>query len=163
MTDDSLARRLQRLEDIEALKDLKHRYLQSADRHDLDNVRDCFAPEQAVIEFEGFPRCEGRDNLIAMMAEFGGKPGVYTMHHGHNPRFEFESDDRARGTWSLFYSSIDVPAQTIAEIAGVYHEIYTRRHGRWYIQHSRFERQSFLLQAIEHNTLKAAQLGPPPG
>lgn len=162
-TDSAWTRRLAWLEDREALRDLKHRYFHSADRHDLTGVRDCFAPAGAVIEFEGFPRCDGREALIAMMADQGGKPGFHTMHHGHNPLLEQTSADTATGQWSLYFSAIDTDAGTLTEIGGVYHETYARVDGRWYIQTSRFERQSFLMRSIgEDGTIRAAIVGSVP-
>lgn len=154
-----IEQRLVRLEHREELRELKHRYLMCADRHDVPGVKDCFSPDGAVIEFEGFPRCESRDEFAAMVAEFGGKPGFFTMHHGHNPCFEFTSDNEASGKWCLFFSAIDTNAATITEIGGVYHESYTRIDGRWYIQTSRFERQSFLMRGVEEGNLKAIMMG----
>lgn len=160
LTLEKLAERVAELEDREALRELKHRYLMAADRHDLEGVRDCFAPDGAVIEFEGFPRCEGRDNLVAMMADQGGKPGFFTMHHGHNPTFAFTSRDEASGRWALYFCAIDAVGRQISEIGGVYHETYVRQEGRWYIQTSRFERQSLLVRSInETGSLSAAVLG----
>ena len=162
-TNENLAERLAWLEDREALRELKHRYFHSADRHDLPGVKDCFAPEGAVIEFEGFPRCEGRESLVAMMQDQGGKQGFYTMHHGHNPLLTRISTDTAKGEWSLYFSAIDANAGMLTEIAGVYHETYTRLDSRWHIQTSRFERQSFLVSSIgQDGKIKAEVVGAMP-
>lgn len=146
---DQLSMRIQQLEDHNAIYELKHKYFRSADRHDLEGVRDCFAPEGTVIEFEGFPRCEGRDNFIRMMSDQGGKPGYFTMHHGHNAAITLTSKDTATGEWSLYYCAIDARNREIAEIGGVYYETYVRADGRWYIRTSRFERQSYLVRTFD--------------
>jgi hypothetical protein len=52
VTLETLARRVQELEDLNAIKDLKHRYLRACDRQRPDDVRECFDPDGVVIEFQ---------------------------------------------------------------------------------------------------------------
>jgi hypothetical protein len=147
MTDlTAIERRLQQLEDCKAICDLKHRYFLSCDRHDVPAVRDCFAPIGAVIEFEGFPRCESRDQLVDMMNSFGGREGFYTMHHGHNSQIDITGPNTAKGVWALYFSSIHIGSRALTQIAGEYHEEYIRQDGRWHIQTSSFRRQFFLAE-----------------
>ena len=156
----AIERRLWELENFKALCDLKHRYFISADRHDVPGVRDCFAPAGAVIEFEGFPRCESRDQLADMMNGFGGREGFYTLHHGHNPQIGFTGPDSATGVWALFFSSIHLATRRVTQIAGEYHEQYVHQDGRWYIQSSVFRRQFFLAEEVAADgTVRAAALG----
>lgn len=143
-----IERRLRQLEDHRAITDLKYRYFIACDRHDVPTVRDCFAPDNAVIEFEGFPRCESRDQLADMMNSFGGRQGFYTMHHGHNPQIEFTGPDSARGVWALFFSSIDTNRGVVVELGGEYHEQYVRQGGRWYVQTTSFVRQYYRSQQM---------------
>lgn len=151
----AIERRLQQLEDFKAICDLKHRYFISCDRHDVPAVRECFAPVGAVIEFEGFPRCESRDQLVEMMNSFGGREGFFTMHHGHNPQIDFSGKDTASGVWALYFSSIHIGTRQLTQIAGEYHEEYVRIDRRWYIQTSSFKRQFFLVEeAGEDGALK---------
>ena len=161
MTDiTALERRLQNLEDHKAICDLKQRYFISCDRHDVPTVRDCFAPVGAIIEFEGFPRVESRDQLADMMNSFGGREGFFTMHHGHNPQIEFTGADTARGVWALYFQSIHLGTRAVTQIAGEYHEEYVRQDGRWYIQTSTFRRQFYLAEEVgADGTLKAKALG----
>jgi hypothetical protein len=158
-----IEQRLRYLEDSQAITALKYRYFISADRHDVPSVRDCFAPVGAVIEFEGFPRCESRDQLADMMLSFGGRTGFFTLHHGHNPQITFTGADSAQGVWALHFSSIDLNSRQVTQIAGEYHEDYVRQDGRWYIQTSVFRRQFFLAQGVdEQGNFKALALGREP-
>lgn len=142
----AIERRLQQLEDHKAICDLKYRYFLSCDRHDVPSVRECFAPVGAIIEFEGFPRCESRDQLVDMMNSFGGREGFYTMHHGHNPQIDVTGPTTAKGVWALYFSSMHLGTRQLTQIAGEYHEEYVRQDGRWYIQTSSFKRQFFLVE-----------------
>jgi hypothetical protein len=151
----AIERRLQQLEDHKAICDLKQRYFLSCDRHDVPAVRECFAPVGAVIEFEGFPRCDSRDQLVDMMNSFGGREGFFTMHHGHNPQIDITGPNSARGVWALYFSSLHIGTRQLTQIAGEYHEEYVRQDGRWYIQTSSFRRQFFLVEeAGEDGALK---------
>lgn len=155
-----MERRLKQLEDWRDIIELKHRYLRSADRHDVPSVKDCFAPDNAVIEFEGFPRCESRGAFAEMMNSFGGKEGFFTMHHGHNLGLDFTGNDSAKGIWTLHFSSIDKNTGSTTEIGGEYHEEYARINDRWYIQTSIFHRQYFRGETVgEDGIVKATALG----
>ena len=68
-----LVRRVETLEHINAIKDLKSRYWASADRQLLDEVRDCYLPKGAVVDFQGVPLCKDREEFIAVLKAQGGK------------------------------------------------------------------------------------------
>ena len=62
--------RLQALEDINAIKELKARYLRACDRKQPDTMRDCFVEKGALIEAEVFPSFNDRPPTLTRM----GKP-----------------------------------------------------------------------------------------
>jgi len=145
----TLLKRIETLEHVNAIKDLKARYWTSVDRQRLDDVRDCFVPEGAVVDFDGVPRCENRDAFIAIIREQGCRPGLYNMHHGQNPRIRVTGPAEATGLWDVYFFSIDAGARITIQMSGDYEDRYVLQGGRWMIQSTRFRQTSFLMQKID--------------
>lgn len=157
-----LERRVRALEDIQAIQDLKARYWRACDRQRPDEVRDCFAPHGAVVDYEGFPIFSDREDFVSLYRELGCRPGVMDMHHGQNPQIRLLADDQAEGLWDVYYFGIDRGAGTTIQLAGEYRDSYVRLDGRWLIQTTRFKRSSFLMQSIdEHGAVRCMSLGEP--
>lgn len=146
---EGLERRLRALEDINAIKDLKARYWRACDRQKPEDVRACFAPAKAVVDYEGFPLLEERDAFVALYSKLGCRPGVMDMHHGQNPIITMTGPDSATGLWDIFYFGIDLEARTTVQLAGEYQDVYAKIDGQWLIQKTRFRQTSFLMQAID--------------
>ena len=99
----TLEDRIQRLEDDRAIRDLKARYLRACDLKLPDEVRDTLHPGKAIIDFEGFPPFDNRDDFVAVYAEMGCAPGIFDMHHAANGVIDFQGDCSAWGKWSLSF------------------------------------------------------------
>jgi hypothetical protein len=166
MVEDRLAaleRRLQTLEDIHAIHDLKYRYLRACDRKRPGDVRDCLDPNGAVIAYEGFPHFDNRDAFVQIFQEMGCKPNIIDMHHGENPHIVLTGADTATGTWDLFFQTIDTAAGTVLQMACEYTDTYRRHSGRWWISETSTRRTSFLMQKMQADgTLAVLALGEPP-
>ena len=65
MTQD-LASRIQRLKNIEAIKQLKALYLHACDRKDIMGIRDCFATGAICIDYGPIGRFDSREGLLAV-------------------------------------------------------------------------------------------------
>jgi hypothetical protein len=141
--------RLDALESINAIKELKARYWRACDRQRPDEVRECFAPKGAVIDYQGFPRFDDREGFVQLYRELGCRPGVMDMHHGQNPQIRLDGPDAASGQWDVYFFGLDLNARTTIQLAGEYADDYVRQDGRWYMQASRFTRTSFLMQSID--------------
>jgi hypothetical protein len=144
---DSLEQRLRELEDAIAIRDLKTRYWCHLDRLQLEAVRDCLA-EDAHIDMEGVA-CHRRDEFIDYVRRASGRPGLFNLHAGQNPRIARVAADRAEGQWDVLFTSIDVGARLTIQMTGEYADSYVRRDGRWLIASLRFRQTSFLMQRID--------------
>jgi hypothetical protein len=159
----ALEAQLQALEDINAIKALKYRYLRACDRKEPEVVRDCLDPDGAIIAYEGFPAFANRDDFVAIYQQMGCKPNIIDMHHAHNPDISLIGPDTAAGTWDLYFNNIDTDAGTVLQMACVYSDIYTRKHGRWWISGTTTKRTSFLMQRKQDDgTLAVVVMGEPP-
>jgi hypothetical protein len=159
----ALEQRLQTLEDIHAIRDLKFRYLRACDRKKPEDVRDCLDPNHAIIAYEGFPPFDNRDAFVQIFQEMGCKPNIIDMHHGENPQIVLTGPDTATGKWDLFFQSIDTAAGTVLQMACEYTDTYRRHTGRWWISETTTRRTSFLMQKLQPDgTLSVMVMGEPP-
>ncbi|MCP1471664.1 hypothetical protein J3E64_003377 [Sphingobium sp. OAS761] len=147
-TIEQLAERLSVLEDKEAIRVLKSRYLRACDLKQPAQVRDCFLPEAVHIEYQGFPLFTDRDAFVATYESMACQGGVYDIHHAANWDIELTGPDEARGIWSLNFRTILTGPRQINRLAVEYDDIYRRVDGRWWIARSVSRVTSMLSEQI---------------
>lgn len=158
-----LARRIQRLEDDRAIRDLKARYLRAADMKDADTMRDTLLPAGARIAFDGFPAFDDRAPFIDIYRQMACAPGIYDIHHGANGIISFEDDDHATGQWSLLFHNINLAQRTLTQMGVEYDDRYVRQDGRWWIAETRSRRTSCLIHQVgEDGAAQVAVMGDAP-
>jgi len=152
---DKLERRLQQLEDIEAIRRLKARYLNACDRQDPEAVRACFARGEVVIDMSSFGYCRNRDEFVdGIFVPRGCHDYVLDMHHCSNPEIELLDETSARGQWGLNYRNINTRDNTVTLLSALYHDEYRKLDGDWYISRSRTEYRSVLTCNYQPGTLE---------
>ena len=159
---EDLGRRIQRLEDIEAIKQLKGRYLHACDRKNTDQIRDCFAPGAVTIDYGPIGKFASRDELIAVFNEMAVKTGVIDSHHAHNPQIHWIDETHAEGIWDLFFFQINPESQTLMQLAGYYEDCYEKKSGSWCITRSLFLPTSTLMSGYEDGLINLLKAGETP-
>ena len=152
---EDLRRRLQRLEDLEAIKRLKARYLNACDAQDPEAALQCFAPGQVLIDMGHVGVFRTREEFAALYRAAGCHPHVLDMHHGANAEIEILGDTHARGLWALDYRNINTRDKTVTFLGTVYHDEYAKLDGQWRITKSRSEFKSALHCTYASGTLEA--------
>lgn len=132
-----LEKRLRRLEDVDAIRGLKARYLACCDLKDPQGMRACFAPGPVRIDYGRIGVFEDRDQLMAIFEQLGCHPHIVEMHHGVNPQIEVRDETHARGTWGLHYQMIDTSARVITQLGAHYEDEYRKIDGHWTISVTR--------------------------
>lgn len=125
--------RLQRLEDIEAIKNLKHRYCLLCDNdYEPDGLAVLFT-EDAVWDGGPFGYFDGRD---AIKEFFAGCSDVikFAIHHVTNPIIEVDGDT-ATGHWYLWQPMVMHDADRTLWLAARYQDSYRREDGVWKFAH----------------------------
>ena len=103
MANETLEQRIQRLEDLEAIKQLKYRYWRSLDTKQWDELEACFAADVSVSYGEGRYAFQGREAVMRFLTEsLSVDRGSVTIHHGHHPEIQITAADTASGTWALY-------------------------------------------------------------
>lgn len=159
MTISELESRLQHLEDIEAIRQLKARYLFCCDRKDPDGVRECFAPGEVKIDFGRVGVFTHRDQLVDVFTRLGCVEHVIDMHHGVNPQIDLIDDEKARGTWGLHYVMINTRDKQLVELGSYYYDEYIKLDGQWKISATRNVVDSTRIMDISGDTPKVLFAG----
>ncbi len=127
-----LERKIQELQDIEAIKKLKARYWNSVDAQRWDDLADCFV-EDTVFETSFFGRMEGKNHIIRVLKR--AMKNVKTAHQGHNPEIEIISDSAASGRWAL-NDCVGTLGRQFSRGYGRYEDDYVKDNGAWKIKKS---------------------------
>lgn len=108
MANTDVDRRLQVLEDKDALASLLNKYCRSADTRDTQPHGECFTED---AEFHGpWGVVKGRDEIASLAAS--RHTGEHSMQHSMtNMEFVINDDGTASGTASLFFAGIPDVAQ----------------------------------------------------
>jgi hypothetical protein len=149
-----LARRLARLEDIEAIRRLKARYLNACDSQDPESASRCFADGKVKIDMGHVGVLDSRDQFTALYRAAGCHPHILDMHHGTNSEIDIVDDAHARGLWALEYRNINTKDKTVTFLSAVYHDEYEKRGGQWKIVASRTEFKTALHCSYAGGTLE---------
>lgn len=145
---DDLAARLTRLEDIEAIRQLKARYLRSCDLKKVDDLRETFLPGPVRIEYQNFPLFTDREEFLEVYREMACQDGVYDIHHATNAEIEVTGPDTATGKWSLNFRTILLASKAVTRLAVEYEDTYRKQDGRWWIETSRSWVTSMITEVI---------------
>jgi uncharacterized protein (TIGR02246 family) len=133
---------VQRLVDIEEIKQLKARYFRSLDRKDWDAFGGVFTRDAVLEVPEAGMVVHGRDAIVEAVSD--ALAGSTTVHHGHMPEIEITGAGAAQGIWAMFdyveWPAPDGGARSGLRGYGHYVEEYVRDEGRWRIARSRLER-----------------------
>ena len=136
MSDESIENRLQRLEDIEAIKQMHLEYTYALMAMQYDRMLDCYA-EDGVLELGGLNTAKGRQEIDGIFRNVMAKHS--TLKDGHiisQPVITVDGET-ARGHWLLF---IFPPEPKGEWIQGREETEYVKVDGRWKIKHMKFLR-----------------------
>jgi len=163
VTIEDLAARLATLEDKEAIRLLKARYLRACDLKQVEAVRDCFLPTGVRIAYQNFPEFSDRDAFVAIYEQMACQGGVYDLHHATNWEIDLTGPDEARGLWSLNFRTILTGPRQVVRLAVEYEDIYRRHDGRWWIAETVSRVTSMLTEQIgEDGSVTVLALAEPP-
>lgn len=160
---EDIVARLAALEDKEAIRALKARYLRACDLKQPEVVRDCFAPGAIRIAYQNFPEFTDRDAFVDVFQAMGCQPGVYDIHHATNWEIELTGADSATARWSLNFRTILTGPRQVVRLAVEYEDVCRRQDGRWWIVDTVSRVTSMLTEQVgEDGSVTVIALAEPP-
>lgn len=131
-----LEKRLARLEDIQAIKELKHQYAVYCDEgYDADGFTSLFV-EDGVWESNAFGVYSGREAIHGFIAGLQQEI-LWALHYMVNPIIDVSDDGlRARGRWILLEPGTMAPLEGSGErdavlITANYEDEFVKVDGEW--------------------------------
>jgi bile-acid 7alpha-dehydratase len=137
---DELEARIQRLEDIEAIKRLKAKYFRCLDSKLWDEMAECFTEDATTDYTDGQYRVQGKEKILRFLKAGVGRASFFGFHHGHHPEIEITSDATARGVWSSEYYMIDNDAKKTMHCGSFYYDDFAKADGEWKIRRTGYSR-----------------------
>ena len=132
---EELAARITRIEDLEAIKQLKSLYCEICDDdHNPDRITTIFT-EDGIWEGPGIGKAEGHVELRALFVRFQELIS-YSQHMTMDPRIEVDGDT-ATGVWTFFGPFTFRRNNKARWQATRYNEDYVKVDGEWKIKHLR--------------------------
>ena len=131
----ALEQRLTRIEDLEAIKQLKATYCDICDDdHNPERITTIFA-EDGIWEGAGFGKAQGRAAIRELFKKFQTLIS-FSQHQVMNPIIKIDGD-RATGIWYFFGPFTFYKDNQAKWLAARYEDDYVKVNGEWKIQHLR--------------------------
>lgn len=159
MSEQTLEQRIQAIEDIEAIKQLKARYLFGCDTRDTALMRSCFASENLLIDFGFIGEFTDIDDFLRVFTELACHPTQFDMHHGMAPEIRLTGPNTADGRWRLQFQLLETDKQLVQLMSSYYDDEYVRENGEWKIRYSKSTILSNLCLSADQGTLAVMQIG----
>jgi hypothetical protein len=135
-----IEQRLKKLEEIEAIKQLKYRYWRYLDLKQWDALRELFLESATVSYGSGRYEFSGRDAIMRFLVEsLSAERGSVTIHHGHHPEIEITGECTASGRWALYNYLYNVKQNRAMRIGAYYHDEYEKDGTKWKFRHIGYE------------------------
>ncbi len=125
---------MSKLEEIEAIKQLKYRYFRCLDTKKWDELAETLTEDAFAAYDSGKYTHEGRDAIMQFLRESLGDPTIVSRHQGHHPEIEITGDGTARGTWYLEDYVIFAGMGAELSGAGFYEDEYVKVGEAWKIR-----------------------------
>ena len=135
MTDTDIESRLRRMEDIEAIRTLKHRYCAACDDDYNVNQLAVLFTEDAVWDGGALGCFNGRDSIRKFFAA-SSRVAPFAIHQVSNSIIEIDGD-QATGSWYLWEPIVMVRESqpTAMWMAATYSDRYVRVGAEWLFEH----------------------------
>jgi hypothetical protein len=133
---DDLATRVQRLEDIEAIKWMITRYAQGADQfNNPDVLLPLFADDAVWDAGERFGRYEGKQAIYEFLKGSGSFIG-WTLHYMVSPAIKIAEDGKTAQAFWYLWETANMPSAHTQEseamwIGGTYDTELAKENGEW--------------------------------
>lgn len=146
---EELKKDIQRLMDIEAIKQLKHAYFRCIDTSNIDELASIFH-QDVDVHFVGGTyewTLQGRAQYIDSIKHSFHKESI-GHHNGHMPEIQILSETEATGIWYLADNMWMLNHKHFTTGTAIYWDRYLKVDGQWLIRETNYERLYEINQPI---------------
>lgn len=149
---EALRQDIQRLMDLEAIRQLKHAYFRCIDTANFEELATLFHEEISVHFIGGTYewKLQGRDEMMAAQKQAFSRR-VVGHHNGHHPEIQLLSDTEATGIWYLADNMWILDPQFFTTGTALYWDRYVKVGGRWLIRETSYRRVYEINQRLDEN------------
>jgi hypothetical protein len=127
------------LQEIEAIKRLKYRYMRCLDQKRWAELATCFTEDATSAYSDGAYAFDGRDAIMAFL-ESAMPATMLTSHRVHHPEIDLTGPGSATGVWALDDVVIETAGGFTIRGSGFYRDEYAKVAGEWRIRHTGYQR-----------------------
>lgn len=131
---------LQELVEVEAIRQLKYRYLRCLDQKLWDDIVGCFTEDAEASYGGGAYEFSGRDAIVSFLRESMGSEGFLSSHRCSHPEIALTGEDTAVGMWALDDTVVHMDFNVEIRGAAFYEDEYVKRDGEWRIRRTGYRR-----------------------
>lgn len=138
---EELRKDIQRLMDIEAIKQLKHAYFRCVDTANLEELASLIH-EDVTVCFKGGSyewKLDGKQQYLDNIGASFSKESV-GHHNGHQPEIQMLSETEATGLWYLADNMWLLKHNSKTFGTALYWDRYEKVEGKWLIKDTQYER-----------------------
>ncbi|MDE3203771.1 MAG: nuclear transport factor 2 family protein [Acidobacteriota bacterium] len=128
------------LVEIEAIKQVKYRYLRAVDTRDWDLLATTLTDDATSAYSSGKLSYKGRDAIIEFLRASMPEKEMLTSHKVHHPEIELTGPDTATARWGLEDVVIILSAGMNLRGAAYYEDQMVKVDGQWRIAHTGYRR-----------------------
>jgi hypothetical protein len=148
---EELRRDVQRLLDMEAIRQLKHAYFRCIDTANFEELGELFHDDVSVHFIGGSYEWKLQGKAAFLAAQRGAFHRHAVGHHnGHHPEIQILGPDEATGIWYLADHMWVLDQKHYTTGTALYWDRYLKVGGRWKIRESRYRRIYEISHPIEH-------------
>ncbi len=149
---EGLRKDVQRLMDMEAIRQLKHAYFRCIDSANFEELATLFH-EDVSVHFIGGTyewKLDGRDNYIDAVTKSFNTEAI-GHHNGHHPEIQMLSDTEATGIWYLADNMWILSGKFFTTGTALYWDRYLKVDGHWVIKDTKYERLYEITRQLDEN------------
>jgi len=140
---------MSKLDEIEAIKQVKYRYFRALDCKQWEALGETLSEDATTAYDSGKYSFQGRTAILGFLRDALGSRRVISLHHGHHPEIELTGESTARGTWYLEDTVFFLDANLVLHGAGFYNDEYVKIADAWKIRSTGYERTFEYMETLE--------------
>jgi hypothetical protein len=129
---EQLARQVQRLQDLEDIKALKHRYFRAMTYGDHETLKDTLTEDVVTSYSDGKYVFEDREKLLRFLIDsHDPNAKIIAWWMAGMPEITFRSETEATGIWAMYHYFFNQGQGFVDEMFVYYDDAYRKEDGVW--------------------------------